>query len=156
MSVIWMRCFPNIDTWFKFDSIFIENICFHTHWIATSKQSISRRKCQMLYLVLYLIILSILSHSTFQWTHYHDIYYFFLLNLYMQCQWSCFFAICFFESCLFKDGLSLKILFLHIHLYFIAKQYFCNYAHVEDIDNWTRSYILIIWNHQKGLVLKDF
>ena len=38
----------------------------------------------------------------------------------------------------------------HIHLYFIATQY---YADVEDIDNWTLSYILIIFN---GLVLKEF
>ena len=40
-----------------------------------------------------------------------------------------------------KDGLSLR---LHIHLYFIATQYLWNYALVEDIDNWTRSYIHIL------------
>ena len=50
-----------------------------------------------------------------------------------------------------KDELSLKIKNLHIHLYFIATQYLWNYALMEDIDNWTRSYILIIiyWNRQK-------
>jgi len=32
----------------------------------------------------------------------------------------------------FKDGLSLNFFFLHIHLYFIAIQY---YALVEDVDN---------------------
>ena len=50
-----------------------------------------------------------------------------------------------------KDGLSLKIKNVHIHLYFTATQYLWNYALVEDIDNWTRSYILIIiyWNRQK-------
>ena len=30
------------------------------------------------------------------------------------------------------------------YLYFIAKQYLWNYTLVEDIDSWTRSYILII------------
>jgi len=38
-------------------------------------------------------------------------------------------------SNLFKDGLSLKIKILHIHLYFIATPYLYNYALVEDIDN---------------------
>ena len=38
-----------------------------------------------------------------------------------------------------KDGLSLKIKKLHIHLYFIATQYLWKYALVEDIDNWTWS-----------------
>ena len=59
----------------------------------------------------------------------------------------------------FKDGLKIKN--LHIHLYFIATQYLWNYALLEDIDNWTRSYILIdnwtrsyiliiiYWNRQK-------
>ena len=39
----------------------------------------------------------------------------------------------------------------HIPLYFIAQQYLWKYAFVEDIDNRTRSYILIIiyWNRQK-------
>jgi len=44
----------------------------------------------------------------------------------------------------FIDGLSLKIKKLHIQLYFIATQYLWNYALVEDIDNWTPSYMLII------------
>ena len=41
---------------------------------------------------------------------------------------------------------------LYIHLYFIATQYLWKYALVEDIYNWTRSYILIIiyWNRQKS------
>ena len=34
-----------------------------------------------------------------------------------------------------KDGLSFKIKKKHIHLYFIATQYLCKYALVEDIDN---------------------
>ena len=40
---------------------------------------------------------------------------------------------------------------IHIHLHFIAAQYLWNYALVEDIDNWTRSNILIViyWNRQK-------
>jgi len=56
-------------------------------------------------------------------------------------------------SNLFKDGLSLKIKILHIHLYFIATPYLYNYALVEDIDNWTRSYILIIiyWNRKNNI-----
>jgi len=39
--------------------------------------------------------------------------------------------------CLFsiKDGLSLKIKNLQIHLYFIATQYLSNYDLMEDIDN---------------------
>ena len=55
----------------------------------------------------------------------------------------------------FKGGLSLKIKNVHIHLYFIATQYLWKYALVEDIvadiDNWTRSFILIIiyWSRQK-------
>ena len=50
-----------------------------------------------------------------------------------------------------KRGLSFKIKKIHIHLYFIATQYLWNYALVEDIDNWTRSYILLIinWNRQQ-------
>ena len=50
-----------------------------------------------------------------------------------------------------KDGLSLKIKNVHIHLYFTATQYLWNYALVEDIDNLTWSYILIIiyWTCQK-------
>ena len=43
-----------------------------------------------------------------------------------------------------KDGLLLKIKYFHIHLNFKVTQYLWNYAHVEDIANWTRSYILII------------
>ena len=43
-----------------------------------------------------------------------------------------------------KDGLSLKTKILQIYLYFIATQNLWNYALVEDIDNWTQSYILII------------
>jgi len=43
-----------------------------------------------------------------------------------MCQKTCF---------VLKDGLSLNIKKIHIHLYFIAIQYFCNYALVEDIDN---------------------
>jgi len=39
------------------------------------------------------------------------------------------------ELILLKDGLSFKIKKLHIHLYFIAIQYLCKYAPVEDIDN---------------------
>ena len=35
----------------------------------------------------------------------------------------------------FKDGLSLKIKIIHIHLYFIATQDLCKYALVEDIDD---------------------
>jgi len=35
----------------------------------------------------------------------------------------------------FKDGLSLKIKNLNIHLYCITTQYLWNYALVEDIDN---------------------
>ena len=47
-----------------------------------------------------------------------------------------------------------KSFFLHIHLYFVATQNLWNYDLVEDIDNWTRSYILkIIFN---ALVLNDF
>ena len=40
---------------------------------------------------------------------------------------------------------------IQIHLYFIATQYLWNNAPVEVIDNWARSYILIIiyWNRQK-------
>ena len=40
---------------------------------------------------------------------------------------------------------------LQIHLYFLATQCLLNYALMEDIHNWTRSYILIIiyWNRQK-------
>jgi len=34
-----------------------------------------------------------------------------------------------------KYGHSLKIKILHIHLYFIATQFLCNYALIEDIDN---------------------
>ena len=34
-----------------------------------------------------------------------------------------------------KDGLSLEINKIHIHLYFIAIQYLWKYAFVEDIDN---------------------
>ena len=34
-----------------------------------------------------------------------------------------------------KDGLSLKIESLHIHLYFITTNYLYNNARVEDIDN---------------------
>ena len=41
----------------------------------------------------------------------------------------------------------------HNHLYFIATQY---YAVVEDIDNWTRSYILIsiilYWNRPMQII----
>ena len=51
-----------------------------------------------------------------------------------------------------KDGLSLKIKNVHIHLYFIAIQYLLwTYAILKDIDNWTRSYILVIiyWNRPK-------
>jgi len=50
-----------------------------------------------------------------------------------------------------KDELSLKINNLHIHMYILATHYLWNYALVEDIDNWTRSYIVIIiyWNRQK-------
>ena len=47
---------------------------------------------------------------------------------------------------------SLKIKKLHIRLHFtVATQYFWNYALMEDIYNWTRSYIVIIiyWNCQK-------
>jgi len=36
---------------------------------------------------------------------------------------------------LFKGGLSFKIKSLHIHLYFMATQYLCKFALVEDIDN---------------------
>ena len=32
----------------------------------------------------------------------------------------------------------------HIHLYFIAAEYIWKYVLMEDIDNWTRSYILMI------------
>ena len=41
--------------------------------------------------------------------------------------------------------------FLHVHQYFIATHYLYKYALEEDIDNLTRSYILIIkyWNRQK-------
>ena len=35
---------------------------------------------------------------------------------------------------LIKGGLSQKIKYLHIHLYFVATQYLWNYALVEDID----------------------
>jgi len=50
-----------------------------------------------------------------------------------------------------KDGLSLKIKILHIHLYFIATLYLRNYALVEDRDNETLSFIrkIIYWNRQK-------
>ena len=60
-------------------------------------------------------------------------------------------ALACYNDPLFKDGLSLKIKNLHIHLYFIATQYLWKYALVDDIDNWTRSYILIIiyWNCPK-------
>ena len=46
-----------------------------------------------------------------------------------------------------------KRLFLHIHLYFLATQYLWKYALVEDRDNWTRCYILIImnWNRQNNI-----
>ena len=55
------------------------------------------------------------------------------------------------RTVVFKDGLSLKIKKIHIHLYFIATQYLWCYALVKDIDNLTQSYILIIiyWNRQK-------
>jgi len=33
---------------------------------------------------------------------------------------------------------------LYIHLYFIGTKYWWNNAFVEDIDNWTRSYNLVI------------
>jgi len=36
---------------------------------------------------------------------------------------------------LIKDGLSLKVKDLHIHLYFIATKYLQNYALVEYKDN---------------------
>jgi len=39
-----------------------------------------------------------------------------------------------------KDGLSLKIKNLHIHLYFIATQYIWNYALVEDIAELGRQF----------------
>ena len=44
----------------------------------------------------------------------------------------------------FKDGLSLKIKNLDIHLYSIATKYLWNNALVEYIDNWTQSYSLVI------------
>ena len=50
---------------------------------------------------------------------------------------------------------------IHIHLHFIATQYLCNYALMEDVDNWTWSYILIsiYWIVKmicNGLGLNDF
>ena len=50
-----------------------------------------------------------------------------------------------------KDGLSLKIKNLDIHLYFIATKYSWNNSLVEDIDNLILSYSLFIkyWNRQK-------
>ena len=39
-----------------------------------------------------------------------------------------------------KDGLSLKIKNLHIHLYFIATKYIRNYALVEDIAELGRQF----------------
>jgi len=38
-------------------------------------------------------------------------------------------------SVYFKDGLSLKIKIKNIHMYFIATQYVCIYALVEDLYN---------------------
>jgi len=43
---------------------------------------------------------------------------------------------------LFKDGLSVKIKILHIHLYLIATKCLWINAFVEDRDNWTQSYRL--------------
>ena len=43
-----------------------------------------------------------------------------------------------------EDGLSLKIKILHIHLFSIATRFLWNNALVEYIDNWTRSYRLVI------------
>ena len=40
-----------------------------------------------------------------------------------------------FMNMLIKDGLSLKVKDLHIHLYFIATKYLQNYALVEYKDN---------------------
>mgnify|MGYP006890310421 CR=1 FL=1 len=44
-----------------------------------------------------------------------------------------------------------EYIFVHIHMYFIATQYLWMYGVVEDEDNWTQSFILIIiyWNRQK-------
>ena len=47
-------------------------------------------------------------------------------------------------NCFVKGGLPLKTKHLHIHLYFIATKYLWNNALVEDIDNWTQSYSLVI------------
>ena len=59
----------------------------------------------------------------------------------------------FSETTLLKMDLRSKYIFLHIHPYFIATQHVLYYALVEDIDNWTRSYILIII-HCKSHILK--
>ena len=42
------------------------------------------------------------------------------------------------------DCRSKIIKYKYIHLYFIATKYLWNYALVEYIDNWTRSYSLVI------------
>jgi len=44
---------------------------------------------------------------------------------------------------LLKDGLSLNIKKLHIHLYFIATKYLLNYSLVEYRDNCKRYYSLV-------------
>ena len=50
-----------------------------------------------------------------------------------------------------KCGLSLKIINLDIHLYFIVIKYLWSYALVEYIDNWAWSYspVIIYQKHQK-------
>ena len=45
---------------------------------------------------------------------------------------------------IFKSGISMKIKNIHIHLYFKAKKDLWYNALVEYIDNWTRSYFLVI------------
>ena len=44
----------------------------------------------------------------------------------------------------FKGGLLLKNKNKNIHLYFIATKYLWNNAIVEYIDNWARSYSIVI------------
>ena len=57
------------------------------------------------------------------------------------------FYFCWSRIGLFKGGLSLKNTNKLIHLYFIVTKYWWNNDLVEDIDNWTRSYTLVLYTN---------
>ena len=68
----------------------------------------------------------------------------------------------YFAISFIKGGHSLKVKSLHIHLYLIATKYLWDNALVECLDNWTRSYSLVVIyrNCEKqifnGSVIKDY